>query len=172
MYKAVGFICILVGCTEWGHSLAGREKERVEHLRTLSQMLGRMQSEISYGKHTMPEICLLLSESNDECYSKCFGRIYERTAGEGGTDFPKVWEEELEKCLEPLPLREDEQRAMTALAKNMCFREVGGQAGRVGQAEAFLEGRYRQSEETFENRSKMIHSVSILTGLLLAILLL
>ncbi len=172
MYKAVGVLCILVGCAGWGHSLAGQEKERVRHLRALSQMLSQMRSEISYGKHTMPEICLSLAELNDECYSRCFGRIYERTEGEGGTDFPKVWEEEIGKCLEPLPLREDERRTVTELAKSLRFREEGGQAGRVGQAELFFEGRYRQAEEAVENRSKMIHSVSIPTGLLLAILML
>ncbi|MCX4323913.1 MAG: stage III sporulation protein AB [Lachnospiraceae bacterium] len=172
MYRAIGFLCILAGCAGWGHSLAGQERERVRHLRALSRMLSRMRSEISYGKHTMPEICLLLAESSDGCYSICFGSIYGRTAGEGSADFPKVWEEEMEKCLEPLPLREDERRTMMELAKSLCFREEIGQAGRVGQAEEFLEGRYRQAEETFENRSKMIHSVSILTGLLLAILLL
>ena len=56
MYKAVGFFCILAGCAGWGHSLAGQEKERVRHLMMLSQILSRMRSEISYGKHTMPEI--------------------------------------------------------------------------------------------------------------------
>ena len=61
---------------------------------------------------------------------------------------------------------------MSELAKNLRFREENGQAGRVGQVEVFLEGRLRQAEETLENRSKMIHSVSILTGLLLAIMLL
>ena len=144
----------------------------MRHLRVLSHMLGQMRSEISYGKHTMPEICLLLAEIDDECYSNCFGRIYERTAGENGTEFPKVWAEELGKCLEPFPLREDERRTVTELAKCLHFREEGGQAGRVGQAETFLEDRYRQAEDTCENRTKMIHSVSILTGLLLAILLL
>lgn len=172
MYKAVGFLCILAGCAGWGHSLAGQEKERVRHLRVLSQMLGQMRSAVSYGKHTMPEICLLLEELNDECYSECFGRIYRRTAGESGTDFPKVWEEEMGKCMEPFPLREDERRTVAELVKNLRFREESGQAGRIGQAEAFLEGRYRQAEEACENKSKMIHSVSILTGLLLAILLL
>ena len=172
MYKAVGFFCILAGCAGWGHSLAGQEKERVRHLMMLSQILSRMRSEISYGKHTMPEICLLLAELDDKCYASCFGRIYERTAGEGGTDFPKVWEEEFGKCLAPLPLREEERKIMTELAKSLRFREENGQAGRVGQAEVFFEDRYRQAGEMVGNRSKMIHSVSILTGLLLAILLL
>ena len=172
MYKAVGFICIVIGCAGWGHSLAAREKERVRHLRALSCILFRMQSDISYGKHTMPEICLLLAELNIKCYSDCFRRIYERTVGANGMDFPKVWEEELQKCMEPYPLREDEKRTVTELAKSLYFRDEGGQAGRIGQAGSFLEDRCRKAEETCENKSKMIHSVSILTGLLLAMLLL
>lgn len=172
MYKAVGFLCILAGCAGWGHSLAGREKERVGHLKVLSQLLGQIRSEISYGKHTMPEICLLLKKRDDRCYSECFGRIYKRTSGESGADFPKVWEEELWSCMEPFPLREDEKRTVAELAKGLRFREESGQAGHVGQAEAFMEERYRQAAEACENKSKMIHSVSILTGLLLAILLL
>ena len=172
MYKAVGFLCIVAGCAGWGNSLAQREQERVWHLGMLFHALGQIRSGISYGKHTMPEICLLLSESDDECYSKCFEQIYKRTAGENGKDFRKVWEEEMKNFLKPLPLQEDEKRTVTDLAKYLGFREAGGQAGRVGQAEAFLEGRYRKAEESCVNRSKMIHSVSILTGLLLAILLL
>lgn len=162
----------MAGCAGWGNSLVGKEQERVRHLRILSHVLAQIQSGISYGKQTMPELCLLLSESSDGCYSKCFGQIYEHTAGESGKDFRTVWEEEMKTFLKPLPLREDERRTVTELAKVLGFQEVSGQAGQVGQAEAFLENRYRQAEETCENRSKMIHSVSVLTGLLLAILLL
>ncbi len=75
-------------------------------------------------------------------------------------------------CLTDLPLREDERETVAKLPRTLNFQEESGQSGRIGQAETFLEGRYRQAEETYENRSKMIRSVSILTGLLLAILLL
>lgn len=172
MYKAIGIVCILAGCIGWGNRRAGQERERIRHLKMLFHMLGQMRSEISYGKHTLPEICLLLAELNDKCYSLCFRRIYEQTSGEGGTDFPAVWAAEMGRCLEGLPLREDERETVAELPKLLHFREESGQAGRIAQAEAFLEGRYRQAEECYENRSKMIHSVSILTGLLLAILLL
>lgn len=172
MYKWIGFFCILAGCAGWGNTRAALEKERVGHLRILFHILGQMRGEISYGKHTLPEVCLLLSELNDGCYKKCFSRIYEQTREENGGDFAKVWETELTSCLEGLPLREDERETVIGLPKTLSFREEGGQSDRIGQAEAFLEGRYRQAERTYENRSKMIRSVSILTGLLLAIVLL
>ncbi len=172
MYKLIGVVFILVGCVGWGSAKAGQEKDRVRHLRTLFHILGQMRGEISYGKHTLPEICLLLAELNDECYHSCFTRIYERTREENGRDFPEVWEAEMCACLKDLPLREDERETVEKLPRTLSFQEESGQSGRIGQAEAFLEGRYRQAEETYENKSKMIRSVSILTGLLLAILLL
>lgn len=172
MYKLIGILCILAGCIGWGSARAGQEKDRVRHLRTLFHILGQMRSEISYGKHTLPEICLLLAELNDDCYKTCFARIYERTGEESGGDFTEMWEAEMRTCLTGLPLREDERETMVLLPKTLNFQEEGGQSGRIGQAESFLEGRYRQAEETCDNRSKMIRSVSVLTGLLLAILLL
>ncbi len=172
MFKLIGVFCILAGCAGWGNTKVMVEKERVKHLRTLVQILGQMRGEISYGKHTLPEVCLLLSELNGDCYKICFSRIYDGTREESGGNFSKVWETEMGICLEGLPLREDERETMTLLPKTLSFREEVGQSGRIGQAETFLEGRYRQAEETYENRSKMIRSVSILTGLLLAIVLL
>lgn len=172
MYKLIGVLCILAGCVGWGSARAAQEKDRVRHLRTLFHILGQMRSEISYGKHTLPEICLLLAELNNGCYRTCFTRIYERTGEESGGDFPEVWETEMRAALSGLPLREDEREIVAGLPKMLSFQEESGQSGRIGQAETFLEGRYRQAEETCENKSKMIRSVSILTGLLLAILLL
>lgn len=172
MYKLIGIFFILAGCVGWGSAKAGQEKDRVRHLRTLFHILGQMRGEISYGKHTLPEICLLLAELNDGCFHSCFTRIYERTREESGRDFPEVWETEMRACLTDLPLREDERETVEKLLRTLSFQEESGQSGRIGQAEAFLEGRYRQAEETYENKSKMIRSVSILTGLLLAILLL
>lgn len=172
MYKLIGILCILAGCAGWGSARVAQERDRVRHLRALSHILGQMRGEISYGKHTLPEICLLLAELNDGCYNSCFSRIYERTGEEGGRGFPEVWEAEMRACLQGLPLREDEREMMTGLPKTLSFQEESGQSGRIGQAEAFLEDRYRQAEQTYENKSKMIRSVSILTGLLLAILLL
>ena len=108
MYKWIGFFCILAGCAGWGNTRAALEKERVGHLRILFHILGQMRGEISYGKHTLPEVCLLLSELNDGCYKKCFSGIYEQTREENGGDFAKVWETELTSCLEGLPLGEDD----------------------------------------------------------------
>lgn len=172
MYKIAGVLFVLAGCIGWGNEKVGQEKDRIRNLRILFHILGQMRSEISYGKHTLPEICLILAEKNDECYKMCFRRIYEHTQTENTVAFPEAWAMEMKSCLEKLPLLEDERQSVVELPKTLNFQEESEQAGRIRQAEDFLESRYRQAEEAFANRSKMIRSISILTGLLLAILLL
>ena len=172
MYRLAGILFILAGCVGWGNGKIGQERDRIRHLHLLMQIFERMQSEIAYGKHTLPEICLLLTTIKEESYSACFRRIYERSTGEDGTGILQIWKEEFLDCLDKLPLREEERETVLALPDYLCFQEGGRQADSIGQAGEFLSERCRQAEGTYENRSKMIRSVSILTGLLLAILLL
>lgn len=171
MYKAIGIICILAGCVGWGNRKIAQERERIGHLRVMCRILERMQAEIGYGKHTLPEICLMLTEINNECYRKCFRRIYE-AAAESGSGLPELWRTEFQAFFADQPIQEEEREVFAGLPDRLGFQEETGQAGSIGQAEAFLSRRAVLAEESCENRSKMIRSVSILTGLLLTIWLL
>lgn len=172
MHKAVGVAFILLGCIGWGSLQIGKERERIRHLHALCRILLRICSEIGYGRHTLPEICQLLSQERESDYSCYFKRIYEKTALEGAASFPGQWEAQMASCLEKLPLREDEREVFISLPDRLGFPEERGQAESIGQAGEFLAARCRQAEEAWGDRSKMIRSVSILAGLLLTILLL
>ncbi len=171
MYKAIGIICILAGCFGWGNGKIKQERDRIRHLRTMCRILERIRAEIGYGKHTFPEICLMLTEINSECYQKCFRRICEESA-KSGSALPLLWKAEFEAFLKKQPIQADEREVFAGLPDRLGFQEETGQAGSIGQAEAFLSQRTRQAEENCENRTKMIRSVSILAGLLLTIWLL
>lgn len=171
MYKAIGMILILTGCVGWGNRKIGQERERIRHLRTIGRILERIRAEIAYGKHTLPEICLILTEINDECYRDCFSRIY-KAASESGIGLPELWRAEFQAFLEKQPLQEEEREIFARLPDRLGFQEEAGQAESIGQIEAFLSQRAAQAEEGCENKTKMIRSVSILTGLLLTIWLL
>ncbi len=164
-------ICILIGCIDWGNRRIGQEMDSITHLPIMCRILERMKAEIAYGKHTLPEICLMLTEINDTRYQKCFRCIYE-AASEGGGELPKLWRKEFQTFLEKQPMQEDEREAFAGLTDRLGFQEETGQAGSIGQAEAFLSHRVRLAEESCESKTKMIRSVSILTALLLTIWLL
>ncbi|MCM1267354.1 MAG: stage III sporulation protein AB [Bacteroidales bacterium] len=171
MFKAIGIFCILIGCVGWGNGKAGQERERIRQLKIMRGILGRIRTEIAYGKHTLPEICLMLTEINDTCYQNCFQRIY-RAASEDGSGLPALWKKEFAAFLEGQPLEAEEREMFAGLPDRLGFQEETGQAESIGQAEAFFIRRGRQAEESCESKTKMIRSVSILTGLLLTIWLL
>ncbi len=172
MYKIVGIFCILAGCMGLGRLKVRQEKERIRHLRELIRIIRRMQDEISYGKHTLPEICLILADNVDDCYSPCFREIHRQMLEGDGTGLKEVWGEQMGVCLQNLPLQEDEREIIRQLPACLGLQEETRQALGFEQAVRLLSGKCQKAEETYENKSKMIGSVSILAGLLLSILLL
>ena len=172
MYKLVGVFCILAGCVGFGNLKVRQDKERIRHLRELIRMIRRIQDEISYGKHTLPEICLILAKISDVWYVPYFEEIHRQVMQGDSTGLKEVWREQMEACIKSLPLQQEEKDVMIQLPACLGLQEETRQARGIGQAAELLTGRCRKAEEAYENRAKMIHSVSILAGLLLSILLL
>lgn len=172
MYKIVGIICILAGCIGWGNGKVRQERDRIRRLRELIHIVRRIQDEISYGKHTLPEICLILADCSDTWYDPYFRKIHRQMTQGNGTGLKEVWGMHMEACLKDLPLQEEEREVIRTLPAYLGLQEETRQAMGLGQSVELLTRKCRQAEEAYGNRSKMIHSVSILAGLLLSILLL
>ncbi len=172
MFKLAGFFCIIAGCIGWGISKITEEQSRIRHLRELIRIIKRMQDEISYGKHTLPEICLILSEYCDVLYRPYFCHVYEHINQCEGAGFEQVWEEQMCQCLREAPLTGEEKNILINLPQNLGLQEEKLQAQSIGQSMDLLNRRCRQAEDAYENRAKMLLSVSVLAGVFLTILLL
>ena len=172
MLKLAGMLCILTGCMGWGGSKIREERRRVEHLRELIRIIRRIQNEISYGKHTLPEICLILSEYSDELYQPYFKKIYEQIEQGNGICLIQVWKQQMEQCLEEVPLLKEEKDILTNLPRHLGMSEEKQQAESIGQPLDLLMRKCRQAEDAYDNKSRMIFSVSLLAGIFLTILML
>lgn len=172
MVKLAGILCILAGCVGWGCNQIGEEKSRVHHLRELIRIIRRMQDEISYGKHTLPEICLTLSGCCQEPYKLCFMGIYEQMRQGSGICLDQAWEQQVGQCLRDAPLSEEEKDILRKLPQNLGMQEEKLQAEHIGRSMDLLVRKCRQAEDAYENKSRMILSVSVLAGVFLSILLL
>ncbi|MBD5526649.1 MAG: hypothetical protein HDR04_20060 [Lachnospiraceae bacterium] len=172
MFKLGGILCILAGCIGWGCSRTSEEKCRIRHLKELIRIIKRIQNEISYGKHTLPEICLILAECGDVLYRPYFQRIYEQVGRENGASLTQVWEQQIGQCLREAPLSEEEKGILRDLPQSLGLLEEKQQAESIGQNMELLVRACAKAEESYENKSKMILSVSLLTGIFLTILVL
>lgn len=172
MFKLLGSICILCGCIGWGYGKAGEEKSRVFHLREIIRIIKRIQSEMAYGKRTLPEICAILASCGDERYRACFGRIYEELLKLSGVSAEQIWKKETVQCLAGIPLPSEEKDVLINLMQNLGMQEEKIQASNIGQSLDMMERRLRQAEEACAGKTKMILSISALAGMFLVILLL
>ena len=172
MFKVVGIVCILVGCTGWGINRITEERSRVQHLREMIRIIRRIQDEISYGKHTLPEICLVLSEYCGALYQPYFKQVYEQMNQGNGASFDRIWEQQMGQCLRSAPLSEEEKDILRNLPQNLGMQEEKLQAENIGQSMELLARKCRKAEDAYENKARMILSVSVLAGVFLMILLL
>ena len=171
MIKITGVMCVLIGCIGYGIERIGRERSRVEHLREMIRIIGRMQDEISYGKHTLPEICLILSEYCNAYYRSFFREIYEGTNHGNGTSFDCIWEQQMGLCLRDAPLTEEEKDILRNLPQSLGMQDEKLQAEHIGRSMDLLGRKCRKAEDSYGNKARMILSVSLLTGVFLIILL-
>ena len=172
MLRLAGCVCILAGCVGWGGNKIREEKKRIRHLQELIRIIRRIQSEIRYGKHTLPEICLILSECCEEPFRACFGSIYERTGREDDSCLEQIWTQEMKGLMQSVSLQKEEQEILRNLPQNLGLQEEKYQAESIGQSMDLLIRKCRQAEDAYENKSRVIFSLSILTGVFLIILLL
>lgn len=171
MFKITGIIFILVGCVGYGLERIGREHSRVEHLREMIRIIRRIQDEISYGKHTLPEVCLILSEHCSDSYRLSFRQIYEQANQGNGTPFGRVWEQQMRLCLRDAPLTEEEKDILRNLPQSLGMQDEKLQAENIGRSMDLLGRKCRKAEDAYENKARMILSVSLITGVFLIILL-
>lgn len=172
MFKVVGIVCILVGCTGWGINRITEERSRVQHLREMIRIIRRIQDEISYGKHTLPQICLTLSAYCNVQYQPFFKEIYEQMNRGSGISLEQVWGRQMRQCLHNAPLSEEEKDILRNLPQNLGIQEEKLQAENIGQSMEYLVRKCRKAEDAYDNRARMILSVSVLMGVFLTILLL
>lgn len=171
MLKITGAILIIAGCLGFGRGRAMQEKQRIWYLRELLRIMKRIETEIRYGKRTMPEICALLSEQGKGDFQACFSRIYGRMQQKEGVAMERIWKEEMKKCFSDLPLRQEEGEILLGIPSAFGMAEADIQAEHMMQFSELLERRLRSAEDEYEGKTKMIWSVSALAGAFLVIIL-
>lgn len=172
MLKFAGILLLMAGCAGLGIDKVSEEKRRINELREIRGIIIRMQNEMVYGKRTLPEICLLFGECAKEPYRSAFSAIFESFNENDGRALYMLWEEKMAQCMKDLPLKEEEKDILKNLPGHLGILDETIQAVDVGQSLDIITRHITSAQEAYENKAKVIMSVSIMTGLFLIILLL
>lgn len=171
MCKLAGMILLLTGCIGLGAEKVSEEKRRIAALRELYRIMTRIQKEMVYGKRTLPEICRLLEQCTREPYQGIFSAVYQDMERKDGTLLERSWRMRMEAGLKGLPLKEEEKNILLDLPAHLGILDESMQADDIGQSLDMVKGHIRQAECEYENKRKVIMSISITTGIFLVILL-
>lgn len=172
MLKLAGILLLMTGCIGLGINKAAEEKERIRELREIRRIVQRMQYEMRYGKRTLPEICLLFGQCMKEPYRSAFLEVFQRVEENDGTALEHIWKERMRACMSSLPLKEEEKEILYTLPEQQGILDETMQAADAGQSLDLLTEHIRRAEAEYENKSRVIMSISVMAGLFLAILLL
>lgn len=172
MLKLAGILLLMIGCTGLGINKVSEEKRRIKELREIRRMIIRMQNEMRYGKRTLPEICLLFGQCMEEPYRSAFLELFYKLEENDGTVLNKMWKEQMDTCMMGLPLKEEEKNILKNLPEHLGIQDETMQAADIGQSLDMLEDHIHQAEAEYENKIRVIMSISVMAGLFLTILLL
>ena len=172
MLKLAGIILMMIGCVGLGVSKVSEEKRRINELRSIRRVIFRIQSEMTYGKRTLPEICLILSKCTEDTYKQAFLEIYNRFKENDGSILEDIWKAKFEICMKGLPLKEEEKAVLIRLPEHLGILDETIQAKNIGQSLDMIEERIKRTEREYEGKSRVIMSISVMAGLFLIILLL
>ncbi len=172
MLKLAGILLLMTGCIGLGIDKVTEEKRRIRELREIRRIVTRIQNEMIYGKRALPEICLLFSGCMEEPYRSAFAGIFRKLEENTGASLDDIWKEQMEKCMQNLPLQREEKNILRNLPEYLGTMDEKQQAADIGQSLDLIAAHIGQAEAEYGNRSRVIMSISVMAGIFIVILLL
>ncbi|WP_342759759.1 stage III sporulation protein AB [Kineothrix sedimenti] len=171
MLRLIGIIFLVGGSFGLGLSMKNRMKDNLNALYQVQQIFKMLQNEITYSKAPLPEACRRIGSRIKEPYGRAFHDIYEKMLLNSGCSFSEIWKECMKKCLKGTALSEEEKRVCLDFADCAGYMDGKMQAEAIEQYLHRLELSVKKLEEDMINKSKVIMSLSVMGGLLVAIIL-
>lgn len=127
--------------------------------------------EIRYGKATLPECCIQVSEQLPQPYRGSLRAVYERMAENMGESFDTVFREEIEKALLQLPLKGEDRALVLSLFSKKGFEENAMQIRTIEQGRERLRQVIESVEAEHAQKCRMAVGLGIMGGLLVTVVL-
>ena len=170
MQKIIGFLMIITGCFGLGVWYSGQFKAQLKGLQEMCRILELLEGEIRFGRSTLPECCLQLTDRVAEPYKSCFREIYDTTCENQGETFGTLCKEVLDKKLKELVVDKSDKDLFVK-----CFSQSGFSEGRmqlriIEQTKEELEERLHKLNRESADKCRLALSLGAMSGLLLVIL--
>ena len=169
--RLIGCLLVITGCLGFAGSICMDLNRRLALLLQLREIFENLKYYISYQKAAVPEALGKMAEKKGGPFCAAFKAIYIRIY-EGGENFPGIWQEEMEKAVEPLPLKREEKKLIYDFPSCLGYMEENAQALTLDELLRQIRLQIEELEKEKRNKNKLIMSLGAAGGCLLVLLLL
>lgn len=161
----------MTGSIGVGVALRDRVKRGLEQLYQMRQIMKMFQSEITYTHAPLPEACRRVGGQVKSPYREALLQIHEQMQQNAGESFDIIWKRHMGKCLKQLDVHREEQRILYEFGESVGFMDGQMQTEILGQLIYKLELAIDRQEKEQVNKCRVIMSLSVMGGLMVAIIL-
>lgn len=172
MLRVAGAVLLMAGCIGSGWSAKERLKKNLDDLYRIRQIFQMFQSEIAYSRAPLPEACMRIGNRLEEPYRSALLSVREEMLADHGKSFLDIWDRQIGICMRKLSLVEADKRLLLDFGSCVGYIDGKMQTQAVEQYIHKLDISIGRMEKDMADKCKVIMSLSIMGGLLLAIILL
>lgn len=170
LVRATGAVLFVAAAALYGYSEAGSMMKRRKELRYLYQLLSIMKSEVNFGRFSLGEIFMTLSEKSREPYHDIFQMAHERLE-HNREEFGRVWTETLEYMENMTCLKTEDLQDMSGLTELSAAMDGRLREEIFGQVFSRLEERMEQLKTEYQQKGKVYCYMGVTIGILGVIIL-
>lgn len=169
MLRLLAVLFVLYGSIGFSFKVCQEMRTRLRQVEQMKEIFRMFQTEISFSRASLPEICLVVSKRISEPYKSAMEEVYIEVQKKSGLQFPVIWQEKVEQCLKLLPVKKEEKEIFLEFGNQTGFTDWEMQAGMLKKNQKQLEELHSQLKSEMKNKEKVITSLGILGGLMLVI---
>jgi len=168
--KWIGALIIIFSATAIGRLLALQFRERPRQLRQLKSALQSLETEITYGLSPIGEAAKRLSEQLPNP-SKRFFSLFSDKLAQGEASLKEAWDETLKEFWPSTAMKKNELEIMKQFGATLGLSDRENQQKQIRLALSHLEREETEARAAQNQYEKMLKSLGLLAGLLIAIIL-
>lgn len=171
MLRLAGALLLCGGSLGYGLLTRYGLRLRIRQLRQAQEALRLIESEVSYGKAPLALACRTAGSRAAQPYAAFLCRVYEESRENAGTEFPCIWQRQLDAIRPRLQLSAGEIGLLKDLGACSGYADGRMQAASLRQTREELERQICAAEQESAGRGRSAPFLAAAAGMMLTLLL-
>lgn len=168
--KILGSLCIIISGAMYGMHMSQRPKMRIDELNEIKKAFLLLKSQIGYSYEILPEALINIANRSKEPVNTLFKTIANKLNQKSGKSVSDIWYCEF-KAYKNTNLSKEDIYTVSEFGKVLGYLDKKLQMDNIDIVIQYIDRTVDLILKNIEKDSKMYHSLGILGGILIALLL-